>query len=191
MVEFVRGLKAGLFSGLITGIIFSIIVTILIYSISGPLLTQPQESIDMFGTSTQTNDLGYEMLKTTLIMGILTTFKISIIFGISLGLINSIIIPNINLKTIYTTITTSILLTLTYFILKIDSIMNLINTQLSITLTMFILILLFIQSFSLINGILLSHFWKKSEKQKNIEQIPMQPEPQTTNPINQPGVANY
>ena len=185
MVEFVRGLKAGLFSGLITGIMFSIIVTILIYSISGPLLTQPQESIDMFGTSTQTNDLGYEMLKTVLIMGIISTFKISIIFGIILGLISSIIIPNINLRPVYTTTISSILLILILSFSKIINIKNIINTEIGSTPTLFLLL------FSITTGILLSHFWEKSEKQKNVEQIPMQPEPQTTNPINQPGVANY
>ncbi len=138
MVEYIRGIKAGLASGLITGIIFSIIFGILLYPISCEISSSPIGSDDL-----------YLMLLIEYTSEIL---NLSIFSGIILGIILSILIPKINIKPIYVSIITSVLIiNMITFLLNIQGFIAIkITDPSSIS---------FLTLFALVEGTLLNHFW--------------------------------
>lgn len=110
MVEYLRGIKAGVFSGLVTGIIFAVIVSILAYQLLSPGLSVPQNAQGFQGMRGFDSGLGKQVLMPVIINLALVILGIGIFSGIVLGFITSILISKLNLKSIHATVISAFLL---------------------------------------------------------------------------------
>lgn len=150
MVEYIRGIKAGLASGLISGLIYSIVALFLAY-----LLLSPLQSVTIDGL--QDDDFNQQFNQMVIILSVSKMFMIGISLGLVLGVVVAVAISRIRLKQRSVILLMSILLNYLLFLLPAIPFMILIGKG-SIYLA-FAAVVITISA--LVEGVLLNYFWGK------------------------------
>ncbi len=156
MVEYIRGIKAGVVSGLITGIVFSIISAVMIYHLSLAMQSSIESSSGFSGMGMKDNILEDALVQNILLNAVAGVMFESIFIGIVLGLAISILIARLKVKPIAVIMLSSIVLYMVPKLVSSVSIMGLVGSNIFILLPF---VFLFFRA--LVEGLFLNYFWKK------------------------------